>query len=201
MNLQEVKKMQAQTVYETEEQIVEDQLPASPELKIVRDIDPDIDIPEDDEDAREEFIAWYLRQEHLLLFSIPEPGIRPKSVVPDQGAFSTVYGPLDPFAESEKTPDRFHEHGGYMQALLNRIRDWAITHSVVSSLSDKATIQARYEGLVERHFRTRLSFLVRKFKYAGSADAREAVKDKIGKLNGKILLCRKVWREHAEGTG
>jgi hypothetical protein len=193
--------MQAQTVYETEEQIVEDQLPASPGLKIVRDTDPDSEIPEDDEDAREEFIAWYLRQEHVLLFSIPEPGIRPKSVVPDQGAFSTVYGPLEPFVESEKTPDRFHEHGGYMQALLTRIRDWAITHSIVGSLSDRAALEARYERLVESHFRTRLSFLVRKFKFAGSADAREAFKDKIGELNGKILLCRKVWREHAEGTG
>ncbi len=201
MNPQEVKKMQAQTVYETEEQIVEDQLPASPGLKIVRDTDPDSEIPEDDEDAREEFIAWYLRQEHVLLFSIPEPGIRPKSVVPDQGAFSTVYGPLEPFVESEKTPDRFHEHGGYMQALLTRIRDWAITHSIVGSLSDRAALEARYERLVESHFRTRLSFLVRKFKFAGSADAREAFKDKIGELNGKILLCRKVWREHAEGTG
>lgn len=145
---------------------------------------------------REEFIAWYLRQEHELLFSLPCGGASTRRFIPDEGSYALVYGSEDPFQMDESIKPSFQQYGAYMQGILNQVQSWAIMHSIVASPAEKEVYQRRYERLQNNVFRAKLLKMVDRHRKTRDLDRREAIKARIGEINRKILLCHQVWHSY-----
>ena len=72
------------------------------------------------------------------------------------------------------------------------VNDLAIMHSSISAAQGRWNIQERYEALVDNEFRDRLLALVGWFKNTPNYERRCELKREIGKLNRRILECKKI---------
>ena len=176
--------------------IVDEDLPPAPTLKVVCKKDPDYGLTEDEIRDRKEFRRCYLRKEFELLTMIPEQDeqngffIGDYSVVDDEySAFNTT--------DFHRLLRPFNKYGYAMKKIMERVKFLAIDHSSVSDEAGRLEIKDKFERLVYREFGDEVSVLARQYNWATSERERRWLKRKIGRLNYRILECRKIWAQFA----
>ena len=84
-----------------------------------------------------------------------------------------------------------------MKMIMERVRYLAIDHSSISDEAGRLDIQRRYEALVYREFGEDVLLLAERYKNEKNEEKRRWLKQKIGKLNRRILECKKIWERFA----
>jgi len=75
------------------------------------------------------------------------------------------------------------------------VKDLAILYSCISSEVDKKEIEGRYMNLVDSEFRNRLHCLVEKHRKEMDEDERFVLREKIARLNRRILEFKVTWEK------
>jgi hypothetical protein len=135
---------------EVDSWISEENLPASAQLKVIRQNDPDYGLTEDELAERNEFIHWYLLQDYAPLLLVPRQ-------TDDAGFFIPEVDVTSPECSAFSTHDfldslqPFNKYGYAMKKLMERIRDLTILHSCLSSEQGRLNTQRGFEAL-SNHF-------------------------------------------------
>ena len=186
----------AQTLSNIDRWIPQEELPVRPGLKVIRKNDPDYGLTEGEIQNRNEFIRCYLFKDFEILVMIPKQSEKDDFFIPDCDVFSDEYSAFNTY-DFQKTLRPFDKYAYAMKKIMERIKDLAILHSVISSQERRTAAYRRYESLVELEFRSRLMYLVEQYKKTKDEERKLAVKKKIGEVNRRILEARKVWEQHA----
>jgi len=180
------------SMYQSDSMLVEEELPVNAGLKVVRVNGPNHGMTEDEIQDRNEFIHWYLQTDFSLIRMIPvqaENDFFFWDITDSTSAFNT-----HDFQRLLKPFDKF---GYAMKKIMERVKDLAILHSVVSLPEDRMQIHRRYESLVDIEFRSRLLPLLTRFRYTASPENRLKIKQRIGEINRRIIECKRIWERHA----
>jgi len=176
--------------------VVDEHLPPSPTLKVVRKRDPNYGLTEDEIQDRRESIRCFLRQEFELLTMIPEQDEESGFFIGDYGVDDDEYNAFNTM-DFHRQMRPFNKYWYAMKMIMERIRYLAIDHSSSSDEADRLKIQSRYERFVYRKFGEDVLLLAERYKSAKDEEKRRWLKEKIGKLNCRILECRKIWGRFA----
>lgn len=176
--------------------VVAEELPVSASLKVIRINDPDYGLTEDEIQERNEFIRWYLMQDFKPLMTIPEQMPENDFFFHDCTVKDSEYSAFNTH-DFQKTSRPFNKYGFAMKKIMERVKDLAILHSVISSHERRHETYQRYEALVELEFRNRLKWLVRRYQNTDDEETRFSLKQKIGETNRRIIECRKTWEQYA----
>lgn len=174
--------------------ISEEEIPASPGLKIIRVNDPWHGMSEEEIEGRKEFIRCYINKDFEILLQIPIP--------PRENDFWFVN--YQDFLESafntwdfQRTLKPFNKYGYRIRKIMEEVRDLAIMHSSISQPEGRANTLRRYENLVENEFRDRLVSLAERYQSLIGEERRYLAQRKIAELNRRILQCEKIWQQYA----
>jgi len=176
--------------------IVDEDLPPAPTLKVVRKRDPDYGLTEDERQDRKEFCRCYLRKEFELLTMIPEQDEEHGFFVGDYGVDDDEYSAVNTM-DFHRLLRPFNKYGYAMKKIMEQVKNLAIDHSSISDEEGRANVKNRYEALVYREFGDEILMLAERYKKAKDAEKRRCLKQKIGRLNCRILECRKIWERFA----
>ena len=181
---------------EVETWIVEEDLPVWSPLKVIRKRDPDYGLTEQEIQDRNESIRCYLMREFELLTMIPEQDEQSGFFIGDYGVEDAEYSAFSTM-DFQRQMRPFNKYGYALKLIMGQVRDLAIFHSSISHEEGRLDTQRRYEALVYREFRDELLIFARRYKSAEDAGKRRWLKQKIGKLNRRILECKKIWERFA----
>ena len=176
--------------------VVDEHLPPSPTLKVVRKRDPDYGLTEDERQDRKEFIRCYLRKEFELLTMIPEQDEEHGFFVGDYGVDDEEYNAFNTM-DFHRQLRPFNKYGYAMKKIMERVKSLAIDHSSSSDEADRLNTQGRYERFVYRKFGEDVLLLAERYKKERDVGKRLWLKLKIGNLNRRILECKKIWERFA----
>ncbi len=182
--------------WKNEELIVQENLPVCAGLKVIRKNDPNYGLSDEEIQDRNEFIRCYLLRDFEPLLKIPIQVAEDDFFIPEHDVCSSEYTAFNTH-DFQKRMRPFNRYAYAMKIILERVKDLAILYSVVSSRDGKEEIFRRFESLVEYHFRGRLLFLVRRYRYAYSDYGRIKLKQNIGEINRRILECKRIWEQFA----
>lgn len=175
--------------------IPEEELPMRYGIKVLRTSDPDYGLSEDEIADRNEFIRCYLAREFELFMMLPSTESNdffiPDCHVANDGysAFNTV--------DFQKTQTPFDKYGYAIKKVMQRVKDLAILHSVITSEKGRQNIINRFHALIDLEFRERLLGSVERYKVARTDEQKERLKKKIGELNYRILEAKHTWELNA----
>ncbi len=172
--------------------IVEEDLPATAALKVIRLNDPDYGLTDDEIQDRNEFIRCYLLSGYGLLLMIPRQTPENDFFIPDVDVSQEEYSAFNTM-DFQKTLRPFDRYGYAIKKIMERVKDLAILHSSISSHSRKERTHQRYQSRLELEFRNRLLYLVDRYRNISDPDKRGVLKRKIGELNRRILDCKRTW--------
>lgn len=192
-SLHEVLKMNSK--YACDCQVVQEDVPVHPGLKVVRLNDPDRGLSDDEILERNEFIHWYIQQDFALVMMIPGQAENDFFIV-DCDPTSSDYSAFNTH-DYQRMLRPFNKYGYAMKKIMERIKDLAIMHSVVSSPEAREQVHKRYKSLVEIEFRSRLTDLVNRYRNTSSELTRFSLKQRIGEINRRIIECKKIWEQYA----
>ena len=178
--------------------IVEDELPASPVLKVIRTTHPDYGLSDDEIAERNEYISWYLSQDYELIMMIRKQEPEEDYFFSDCPVTAEEYSAFNTH-DFQKTLPAFNRYGYAMKKILERVKDLAILHSCLSSPEGRGSVCRRYESLLEHEFRDRLMRCVKRYRYTVDEDERFELKKRIGELNRRIFDCKRIWEQNAPG--
>ena len=116
--------------------------------------------------------------------------------IPDCEATSSEYSAFNTH-DFQRMQRPFDKYGYAVKKIMERIRDLAIMHSVISSEEGRLKTQKRYESLLDLEFRNRLLRLVERYKRTHDAEKKFAMKQKIGELYRRILDGKRIWERYA----
>jgi hypothetical protein len=195
--LPEEKKMKAEQISEAVDRWVEeDKLGGG--LVVIRKNDPWYGMSEEEAEDRKEFIRWYINKDFELLLLIP--------IQPTESDF--WFSSHQEFLESafntwdyQKDQKPFNKYGYRIKKVMEQVKDLAILHSSISQPEGRASIQRRYESLVENEFRDRLPSLAERHQRATDEENRYLIRAKIAELNRRILQCKSIWERYAPWEG
>ena len=176
--------------------IVDEDLPPAPTLKVVCKRDPDYGLTEDERQDRKEFRRCYLRKEFELLTMIPEQDEENGFFIGDYGVDDDEYSAVNT-VDFHRLLRPFNKYGYAMKKIMERVKNLAIDHSSISDEEGRENMKNRYEALVYREFGDEVLMLAKRYKIAKDAEKRRWLKQKIGRLNCRILECRKIWERFA----
>ena len=88
-----------------------------------------------------------------------------------------------------------------MKKIMEQVKDLAILHSSCTKIENRQGVYRKYAAFVDSKFRDRLLNLVQQYKKARYAERRYFLKQKIAKLNQKIMECKEIWERHAPPEG
>jgi len=189
-------KTKEQISCEVDSWIAKQDLPEGAALKVVRRTDPNYGLTQDEIQDRYEFIRCCMLQEFESLMMIP------KQTTDDD--FFVVYCNVDDEEYSafnthdfQKQQRPFNKYHYAMKQIMERMKDLAIMHSCISSPEDRQDTYRRYEALVDREFRKQLVVLARQYRWWRDEKRRQWLKQKIAKLNRRILECKIIWERYA----
>jgi len=176
--------------------IAEEEMPASAQLKVIRQNDPDYGLTEDELDERNEFIQWYLLQDYVPLLSVPKQAADAGFYIPQVDVTSAEYSAFNThdFQEGLKP---FNNFGYAMKKIMERIRDLAILHSSLSSEEGRLNTQRRYEAFLEARFRSRLAQLIERCQMTADPDRKLELRQKIAELTRRIIEAKRIWERYA----
>ena len=139
-------KMNAKHVSEVVDSwIAEEELPVSACLRQVRKYDLFSEMGEEDIEAYWEFIRWFMRQEHLLLESIPKPE-EPDFYEVELDEFGNNVSPMNTYDFERLHPfDRYHYK---VKKVCEKVKGLAIAHSCIRDVADRKKVKERFLNLV-----------------------------------------------------
>ncbi len=170
-----------------------EELPTKSGLKVIRTNDPNYGLSDDEIQARNEFISWYLKSDFAIIRIIPSQYKDDFFIAEFTASTDSAFNTHD-FQDQLKP---FNKYGYAMKKILERVKDLAILHSVISSLEGRKETYQRYQWLVETEFRSRLVNLLSRFRYTTSIEQRSSLKQRIGEINRRIIECKKIWEQYA----
>ena len=174
--------------------IDEESLPVSPALSVIRTNDPWFGMSVEEVEDHREYIRCYINKDFELLLQITiQPSENDFWFANHQEFMESAFNTWD--FQKDRKP--FSKYGYRVKKVLEQVKDLAIMHSCISQLEGRASIQRRYEGLVENEFRGRLPSLAERYQRAVHEEDRYLIKKKIAELNRRILQCQKMWEEYS----
>jgi hypothetical protein len=185
-----------QVVCEVDNQIVEQDLPESAILKVVRRTDPNYGLTQDEIQDRDEFIRCYMLQEFESLMMIPKQTTEYDFFIVDCIVDDEEYSAFNTH-DFQRQQRPFNKYAYAMKQIMERVKDLAIMHSCISSPEDRQDVYRRHEMLVDREFREQLISLTRQYRWWRDENNRQQLKQKIAKLNRRIIECRIIWERYA----
>ena len=181
----------------------EEDLPGRDGLRVIRAFDGLYPEDEDERRAYWDFIGWFSGRDWAVLECVPVkdkggwfPPVQIEEVGPelvnDVSHFNTV--------DFERNCGfRFDVVHWRHRLVLERVRDLAITYSVLSDEVGKQNTFGRFRRLVESEYRDEAVFVAEHLRrYGVWLDKGRAVA-RIDNLNWKIRDCKRVWREVVGG--
>jgi hypothetical protein len=175
--------------------IPQEQLPTRAGLKVIRTNHPNYGLSQDEIQDRNEFIRCHLLKEFELLLMIPQQETEDDFFISDysiaensDSAFNTV--------DFQRQLRPFNKYAYAIKKIMEHIKDLAIMHSCCTQSESRHSVNQKYEAVVANQFRDQLLRFVDQYTRAGY-ERRHLLKQKIGKLNQKILECKKIWERYA----
>ena len=176
--------------------ITEKELPSSAALKVIRLNDPNHGLTEDEIQDRYEFIRCYILSDYKLLMMIPKQESENDFFIPDVDVFHEEYSAFNS-VDFQRTLKPFNKYAYAIKKIMERVKELAIIHSSASFQDSRDHAYQRYEAFVDLKFRHQMLELVEEYKYTSRPEWRHIIKHRIGKLNRKIMECRRVWEQYA----
>ena len=176
--------------------IIEEDLPVRATLRVVRRNDPDFGLSQDEIQDRNEYISCYLIRDYEVLIMLPNQDPEDSFFIGDFDVTDAEYSAFHTHDFQRKLKP-FDRYGYAMKKILERVNDLAILHSVVTTPEGKANVCRKLESLMELEFRIPLLDLVARYGNTTDQDKRYSLKQKIGRINRRILECRKIWEQFA----
>ncbi len=173
--------------------IDEEDFPVNPVLKVIREMDPNCGLSDDEITDRNEFIRCYLWKDFEALFLIPAKAPKDDFFIEsfDESAFNTAdFQRLHPFRP-------FDRYAYRIKKVMEKVMDLAIMHSCLTDSEGRLNTLRRYENLVENEFRATSAGLASWYKKVFDSHRRFELKRKIAKLNRRILECKMIWERYA----
>ena len=180
--------------------IVEEELPVRAQLKVIRQNDPDYGLTEDEIDERNEFINWYLLQDHALLMSVARQAGEAGFFIPDVDVTEPEYSAFNThdFQDSLKPFDKYRYA---MRKIMEQVKELALYHSCISSPEGRANVYRKFETLLESKFRSRLAQLIERCQGTASPDRKLELRLKIAELTRRIQEAKRIWERYAPWDG
>ena len=172
--------------------IPQEQLPTRAGLKVIRTNHPNYGLSQDEIQDRNEFIRCHLLKEFELLLMIPKQETEDDFFITDYNTENSAFNTVD----FQKQLRPFNKYAYAIKKIMEHIKDLAIMHSCCTHPENRRSVSLKYEDVVANQFRERLLRFVDQYKRAGY-ERRHLLKQKIGKLNQKILECKKIWERYA----
>ena len=175
------------------ENIAPGDIPVSSELKVIRSDDPDLELSDDEISERNEFIAWYMAKDFADLLLIPAPEHEdfffPDATVDDAdySAFNSI--------DFHRQREPFDKYAYAMKKVMERIKDLAILHSVISFEEDRKQVFARFRSVLGYHFGGELEELLCRLPHVVDNQKRLSMTKKIAGIRRKIAECESVWEQ------
>ena len=173
--------------------IDEEELPVRANLKVIRRSDPNYGLTEEQIRDRNEFIRYYLLRGFESLLMIPKQTSESDFFMAEladleDSAFNTV--------DFQRQLKPFNNYAYAMKKIMERVKDLAILHSSITSAEGRLNTYRRYEAFVNSTFRNQLIALAKRFQNAPQ-EVRFELKGRIGRLNLRIVDCKKIWEQYA----
>ena len=169
-------------------------LSVSPVLRVEKRNDPWYGMSEEEVEDRKEFIRCYINRDFELLLLIPsQPTESDFWFSSHQEFMESAFNTWD--YQRDRRP--FDRYAYRIKKIMEQVRDLAILHSSISQPEGRASIQRRYENIVENEFRDPLLRLAERYQRALGEEDRYLVKKKIAEVNRRILQCKAVWEKHS----
>ena len=189
-------KTKEQISCQVDSRIVEQDLPEGAALKVVRGTDPNFGLTQDEIQDRYEFIRCYMLQEFESLMMIPKQTTDNDFFVVDCNVDDEEYSAFNTH-DFQRQQRPFNKYHYAMKQIMERMKDLAIMHSCISSPEGRQDTYRQYEALVDREFREQLVALARQYRWWQDEKRRQWLKQKIAKLNRRILECKIIWERYA----
>ena len=171
-----------------------EELSVSPVLRVEKRNDPWYGMSEEEVEDRKEFIRCYINKDFELLLLLPiEPTENDFWFSSHQEFMESAFNTWD--YQRDRRP--FDRYAYRIKKIMEQVRDLAILHSSISQPEGRASIQRRYENIVENEFRDPLLRLAERYQRALGEEDRYLVKKKIAEVNRRILQCKEVWEKHS----
>ena len=176
--------------------IAEDELPVAANIKVIRRSDPNYGLSEDEIQDRMEFIRCYILQDFELLMMIPKQTTKDDFFIVDFTVDDVKYSAFNThdFQMQQRLFNKYHYA---MKKIMERVKDLAIMHSCISSPEDRQDVYQKYEALVNSEFRGQLVALTKQYRWWQDEERRYQLKQRIAKLNRRILECKIIWERYA----
>ena len=176
--------------------IEESDLPVRADLKVIYTEDPDLGLTVDEVQDRNEFIRCYLLADYEPLILIPRD-------MSDTDFFDMGCDVMSQADSAFNTHDfqkglpAFNKYGYAMKKIMERVKDLAIMHSSISSSEGRTATLHRYEAFVDQEFRDQLLIYIDQHKNTEDPEQKYRIKQRIAKLNCRILECKRIWERYA----
>jgi hypothetical protein len=183
--------------------VSEEDLPGRAGLRVIRKFDGLYPEDEDERRAYWDFIGWFMRRDWALLECVPlkkKDGWFPPAqieeigpeLVNDVSHFNTV--------DFERNCGfRFDVVHWKHRFVLERVRDLAITYSVLSDDGGKQRTFERLKRLVDGEYRDEAVMVAEHLRRHGVWLNRARAVARIDNLNRKIKDCKRIWKEVVVG--
>jgi hypothetical protein len=175
---------------------VEEELPVAANIKVIRRSDPNYGLSEDEIQDRLEFIRCYMLQDFELLMMISKQTTEVDFFIVDCTADDVEYSAFNTH-DFQRQQRPFNKYHYAMKKIMERVKDLAIMHSCISSPEDRQDVYQKYEALVNSEFRKQLLPLTKQYRWWQNEEKRYQLKQRIAKLNRRILECKIIWERYA----
>jgi hypothetical protein len=176
--------------------IPEEELPIRAGLVAIRENNPNYGLTEDEIQDRNEFIRCYLLKDFEPLMMIPNQTSGTDFFIQDCEVFEAEYTAFNTHDfQNQMRP--FNKYGYAMKKIMEDVKNMAIIHSCCTYPEQRQDVCRKYETFVNGRFRNRLLSLIKQYKKVDHEDRRYLLKQKIAKLNRRILECKRIWERLA----
>lgn len=176
--------------------IPEEELPVRAGLVAIRKNGLNYGLTEKEIQERNEFIRCYLLKDFEPLMLIPNQ-------VANTDFFAQDCNVIDPEYTAFNTQDfqnqmrPFNKYGYAMKKIMEDVKNLAIMHSCCTYPEQRRDVCRKYEAFVNCRFRNRILSLIKQYQKADHVDRPHLLKQKIAKLNRRILECKRIWERYA----
>ena len=175
---------------------VEEELPVAANIKVIRRSDPNYGLSENEIQDRMEFIRCHILQDFESLMMIPKQTTKDDFFIVDFTVDDVEYSAFNT-QDCQMQQRLFNKYHYAMKQIMERVKDLAVMHSCISSLEDRQDVYQKYEALVNSEFRGQLVALTKQYQWWQDEEKRYQLKQRIAKLNRRILECKIIWERYA----
>jgi len=176
--------------------IVEEDLPASAQLKVIKMNDPDYGLPKDEIQDRNEFIRCHLLSDFKLLTMIPKQDTEDDFFIFDCDVTSPEYSAFNTH-DYQRTQRPFNKYAYAMKKIMERVKDLAIMHSCISQPENQQLVHERFKSFMALKFADEVEELARQLHTEDSYTQQFQIRRKIATLGREICRCMKIWAQYA----